>query len=96
MHSSAGNIKILAGKLFDSYAGDVVRNRVITVSANSGLIVGVEAFEDAEEWFKTAGIDLTDESTIDLRDQTVLPGFVDAHVHREYICLRTAHDARDC
>ena len=83
MHRSAETIKILAGKLFDSYAGDVVERRLILVSPDSGLIVGVEAFEDSPEWLSRAGIDLEDDSTIDLRGQTVLPGFVDAHVHRK-------------
>lgn len=83
MHKPSPNVKILAGRLFDSYAGDVVANRLITVSPTSGLIVGVEEFKDSKEWFAEAGIDLGDESTIDLRGLTVLPGFIDTHVHCE-------------
>ncbi|KIP04019.1 hypothetical protein PHLGIDRAFT_110162 [Phlebiopsis gigantea 11061_1 CR5-6] len=81
MHRSAGDIKILAGELFDSYAGELVKNKLIFVSPDSGLIVGVDTFEDSDEGLRRAGIDLRDEATIDLRGLTVLPGFVDTHVH---------------
>lgn len=81
MHRSAGDIKILAGELFDSYAGELVKHKLISVSPDSGLIVGVDTFEDSDEGLRRAGIDLRDEATIDLRGLTVLPGFVDTHVH---------------
>ena len=83
MLMAAGDVKILAGKLFDSYASELVVNRLITVSSDTGLIVRVEPFDDSKEGLARAGVDLEDASTIDLRRQTVLPGFVDAHVHRK-------------
>ncbi|EKM60544.1 uncharacterized protein PHACADRAFT_189669 [Phanerochaete carnosa HHB-10118-sp] len=74
-------MNIVAGKLFDSYTGDLVENQLITVSSDLGLILKVDKYEDKKEWFEERGIDLKDDSTIDLRGQTVLPGFVDTHVH---------------
>lgn len=75
------NMQIIAGKLFDSYTGELVENQLITVSPDSGLIIRVDKFEDKKEWFEERGIDLKDDTTVDLRGQTVLPGFVDTHVH---------------
>lgn len=86
MHRPSSDVKILAGQLFDSYAGDVLQNRVITVSPDSGLIVDVAVFENTEQGLCDVGVNLNDESTIDLRKLTVLPGFVDAHVHCKYKC----------
>lgn len=96
MYRSSQNINILAGRLFDSYTGDIVDNRLITVSVDSGLIVSVETFEDSAEWLSRAGINLEDESTIDLRNQTVLPGFVDAHVHCECTAFTAIVRSRIC
>ncbi|KAJ3521806.1 hypothetical protein NM688_g8970 [Phlebia brevispora] len=68
--------KILAGKLFDPYSLDFLENRLITVSEKSGLIVDVQPFDHL------TGIVLSRQpDVVDLRKQTVLPGFVDAHVH---------------
>lgn len=77
-------ITILAGKMFDSQAATLRHNVLLTVSAGTGLVVAVDTFEDDPAWLAQRGVDLTDEAaTIDLRGLTVLPGFVDAHVHRE-------------
>ena len=71
--------RILAGKLFDPYSGNILKNRQIFVSQESGLVLNVQEFH---EWTIQA-MDLTSPDIIDLREQTVLPGFVDAHVHCE-------------
>lgn len=81
-------MNIIAGKLFDPYTRDVVENQLITVSPVSGLILKVDKYEDKEEWFAEKGINLKDDSTIDLRGQTVLPGFVDTHVHSRFVKYR--------
>ncbi|KAI0803227.1 hypothetical protein BC629DRAFT_1581094 [Irpex lacteus] len=73
--------KILAGKLFDSFTGELLENRLIVVSPESGLILEVKEFEDSARGLVAAGVDLNTKDAIDLRDRTILPGFVDAHVH---------------
>ncbi|THH01366.1 hypothetical protein EW026_g1314 [Hermanssonia centrifuga] len=71
--------RILAGKLFDPYTGDLLQNRLITVSPESGLILDVQPFDDS---VLASIADLADPNAIvDLRDLTVLPGLVDVHVH---------------
>jgi imidazolonepropionase-like amidohydrolase len=82
-------VKILAGTLFDSYTGELLPNRLIVVSPESGLILDVTEYEDSDAGLIQAAVDLSSESTIDLRDQTVLPGFVDAHVHRKFNVLES-------
>ncbi len=73
--------RILAGKLFDPYTGDLLQNRLITVSPESGLILDVQPFDDS---VLASIADLADPNAIvDLRDLTVLPGLVDVHVHCE-------------
>ncbi|KZV65481.1 hypothetical protein PENSPDRAFT_745071 [Peniophora sp. CONT] len=67
--------RIYAGKLFDSEAQILLSNRVITIASDSGLILSVEEYSlDELPVVKS-------EDTIDLSHATVLPGFVDAHVH---------------
>ncbi|CAL1694760.1 unnamed protein product [Somion occarium] len=56
----AMHTKIYAGTLFDSEKCELIKHRVISVSAN---------------------VDFSDARNIDLRSKTVLPGFVDCHVH---------------
>ncbi|KAI8990642.1 hypothetical protein BD414DRAFT_459354 [Trametes punicea] len=73
-----GLVRIYAGKLFDPETLQLLPQRVITVSQDSGLVLDVQPYsaQEADE------IDFTDkEAVVDLRDATVLPGFVDAHVH---------------
>ncbi|KAK7052074.1 Amidohydro-rel domain-containing protein [Favolaschia claudopus] len=64
--------RILAGQLFDPYLLELVPNQLITVSHQTGLVLHVCSFK--------AGDELPPE-TIDLRHLTVVPGFVDVHVH---------------
>ncbi|KIJ66589.1 hypothetical protein HYDPIDRAFT_109654 [Hydnomerulius pinastri MD-312] len=67
---------VIAGKLFDPYSLDLLENRVITVSNESGLILDVSAYSgNASEW------QFTSANVINLQNLTVLPGFVDTHVH---------------
>ena len=79
LQSDGQIIRILAGKLYDPYVGDLLPNRIISISPQSGLILNVEPFDS-----NSAPADASlDSEIIDLRDQTVLPGFVDVHVHCE-------------
>ncbi|KAH9842337.1 uncharacterized protein C8Q71DRAFT_732425 [Rhodofomes roseus] len=68
-------VKIYAGKLFDSINLQLLENRVISVSPDSGLVLDVSSFsrEDRIAW--------DDPQVVDLRHATVLPGLVDVHVH---------------
>ncbi|KAI0355152.1 hypothetical protein OH77DRAFT_1403522 [Trametes cingulata] len=70
-------IRIYAGKLFDPQTLELQPHRVVTVSPSSGLVLDVKPYS-AEE---LEDIAFTDENHVDLRHATVLPGFVDAHVH---------------
>ncbi|PIL31293.1 hypothetical protein GSI_05991 [Ganoderma sinense ZZ0214-1] len=71
-------VRIYAGKLFDPHALQLLPQRVVTVSEALGLVVDVRPYAEGE----ASAVDFArDETAIDLRDATVLPGFVDAHVH---------------
>ncbi|KAH9926465.1 uncharacterized protein B0H18DRAFT_1085040 [Fomitopsis serialis] len=70
-------MRIYAGKLFDPYTLELLPRRVITTSADSGLVLDVQPYDAAGE----AGVDFADPAMVDLREATVLPGFVDAHIH---------------
>ncbi|KAJ7580204.1 hypothetical protein C8J56DRAFT_1058513 [Mycena floridula] len=61
--------QILAGQLFDSYLLRFLPEQVITIS--NGRIVDVRPLDDAS----------LAPDALDLRHLTVLPGFVDVHVH---------------
>lgn len=74
--SSESLIKIYAGKLFDSYTRTLVKDQLITVSKATGLITSVRRFHLFEDVHES-------DTVIDLRTKTVLPGFVDVHVHCE-------------
>lgn len=63
--------RILAGKLFDPETLSFHENQLITVNPDSGRIVSVEDFSSSSTVFIDS----------DLRAFTVLPGFVDVHVH---------------
>ncbi|KAJ7312996.1 hypothetical protein DFH08DRAFT_436557 [Mycena albidolilacea] len=63
--------RILAGQLFDPYLLQLVPNQLITVSLNTGLVLDVCSYTS----------DQLPPETIDLRHLTVVPGFVDVHVH---------------
>ncbi|KAI0308341.1 hypothetical protein B0F90DRAFT_1807545 [Multifurca ochricompacta] len=73
-------IQIYAGHIFDSEAATFLPHRVLTVSEASGLIIDVQAYDPLEIEANTAKL-FVNSNVIDLRSQTVLPGFVDAHVH---------------
>ncbi|KAK7695152.1 hypothetical protein QCA50_002342 [Cerrena zonata] len=75
-HDNSKYVKIYAGKLFDSEKGQLVEHKLITVSTESGLIVDVRTYDP-----RAVEADFSIEANIDLRSQTVLPGFVDCHVH---------------
>ncbi|OJT09563.1 hypothetical protein TRAPUB_13940 [Trametes pubescens] len=84
-HSSSGAsereriVRIYAGKLFDPQTLQLLPQRVVTVSPETGLVLGVEPYKDEE----LRGVDFSagNEDVVDLRAATVLPGFVDVHVH---------------
>ncbi|KAH9885438.1 hypothetical protein C8Q73DRAFT_749218 [Cubamyces lactineus] len=71
-------IRIYAGQLFDPESLELRPRQKVTVSQDSGLILDVRPYLIPEE----GEVDFTNADTVvDLRDATVLPGFVDAHVH---------------
>ncbi|KAI5119712.1 hypothetical protein M0805_001426 [Coniferiporia weirii] len=71
----AEHITLLAGRLFDPYTREFVRDQAITVDTTSGLICDVRPFGASAPGLGERG------RVVDLRDATVLPGFVDMHVH---------------
>jgi imidazolonepropionase-like amidohydrolase len=91
MQQSGREVKIIAGKLFDSRKRCFVSNQLITVSPHLGLITDVRAVSQEEQ---ASLIQEAKENidTLDFSNKTVLPGFVDAHVHcmlqilRIYLC----------
>lgn len=72
--TSSHSTQILAGQIFDPYLLKLIPNQVITVSQESGLILDVQPLDEDLDYF-------SDPKTIDLRHLTVVPGFVDVHVH---------------
>ncbi|KAJ7779147.1 hypothetical protein B0H16DRAFT_806547 [Mycena metata] len=66
--------KIFAGQLFDPYLLQLVPNQLITVSRKTGLVLDVTTFSPSL-------VSQLPPEAIDLRHLTVVPGFVDAHVH---------------
>lgn len=67
--------RIIAGQIFDSFERKIVRSRTITVDRNKGIILSIEP-HSPQDFTVTEGVEI-----IDLRHLTVLPGFVDVHVH---------------
>ncbi|KAI0652579.1 hypothetical protein C8Q79DRAFT_898223 [Trametes meyenii] len=68
----------LTRALFDPETLQLQPRRVVTVSQLSGLVLDVQPYSERD----VRSVDFSDENTVvDLRDATVLPGFVDAHVH---------------
>lgn len=83
---------ILAGKLFDPYKRAFLSDQVISVSEASGLILDVRSRKEYEDAFGSVDADegapIDEEGikrvkVLDLSGSTVLPGFVDVHVHSE-------------
>ncbi|KAG2141087.1 hypothetical protein DEU56DRAFT_283261 [Suillus clintonianus] len=73
---AAATKKVLAGKLFDPYTLELLENQAITICNDSGMILDVSPFSEPGSDFASF-----DGEVIDLRHLTVLPGFVDTHVH---------------
>ncbi|KAJ3743270.1 hypothetical protein DFH05DRAFT_1448966 [Lentinula detonsa] len=73
--SATDTQKILAGRLFDPYKLQLLPSQTITVSKSTGLILTVGSTSENDT--RT----LVSDEIIDLRHLTILPGFVDAHVH---------------
>ncbi|KAJ3861454.1 hypothetical protein EV359DRAFT_47143 [Lentinula novae-zelandiae] len=74
---AADTQRILAGKLFDTYQLQFLPSQTIIVSKSTGIILNVESTNpnDLDPSQMSSG------NTIDLRHLTILPGFVDTHVH---------------
>lgn len=75
-------LRLLVPRLFDSLTGEVLRDQAITISRVSGLIVDVRSFAGIAD----PGAILSDGAeVVDMRlhNLTILPGFIDTHVHRE-------------
>ena len=68
----AQDVYLQCGEIFDSESGKFLSERTIVVSGNK--------IKSIEKGF-TSGKDT--DSIIDLRSKTVLPGFIDMHVHIE-------------
>ena len=71
--SNAQDYYIHAGKLFDSEKGEIISNMTVIVSDKK--------IKEVRKGFKTPKKD--DDIVIDLKDSTVMPGFIDLHVHIE-------------
>lgn len=78
---SATITRIYAGKLFDPETLEMLKNRVLTVSEETGLVHDVKTFGEGE--YEIDDAEQGRVRKVDLRKCTVLPGFVDAHVHCE-------------
>jgi imidazolonepropionase-like amidohydrolase len=79
MTQQANTTKLLVSKLFDPRTSEFVTDRIITVSQDSGLILDVSPYSTQD-----IHAVLADSTNVDLRGLTVLPGLVDAHVHRAF------------
>ena len=71
--SNAQDYYIHAGKLFDSEKGEMISNMTVIVSDKK--------IKEVRKGFKIPKKD--DDIVIDLKDSTVMPGFIDLHVHIE-------------
>ena len=70
---NAQDYYIHAGKLFDSEKGEMISNMTVIVSGKK--------IKEVRKGFKTPKKD--QDIVIDLKDSTVMPGFIDLHVHIE-------------
>ena len=73
MHAVPDSLTILAGRVFDPFSLDFLENQAITVSSRTGLIEDIRPLSTDDDGSKPG--------VVDLRGLTVLPGFVDTHVH---------------
>ncbi|CAL1694758.1 unnamed protein product [Somion occarium] len=91
----AMHTKIYAGTLFDSEKCELIKHRVISVSAKSGLILDVQPYSPGEV---DASVDFSDARNIDLRSKTVLPGTPErvlSSAQSEQQCMLAKHSWRD-
>lgn len=75
----AGVYHILAGRIFDSYTRKLIPDQVITVDRNEGIILEVQDYSTFTS--RSTSASEGNAETIDLKHLTILPGFVDSHVH---------------
>lgn len=68
---------VLAGKVFDSQQRRIVKDQVIMIDRDLGVILDVLSLDE----FRLAQRSDDDIDLIDLGQWTLVPGFVDAHVH---------------
>lgn len=66
---------IFAGHIFNSYTLEITDDQLITISTKTGLVLEILPSPPA------SCVDFSCPEVIDLRNATVLPGFVDVHVH---------------
>lgn len=80
--------QIHVGQLFDSVGRVLVKDQVVTVNRNRGVIVDVSD-EQSKAWEWVIEMEEADSvvERIDLEGLVLLPGFVDVHVHREYLSV---------
>ncbi|KAF8989726.1 hypothetical protein BDQ17DRAFT_1372904 [Cyathus striatus] len=78
--------RILAGKIFDSQARTLVLNQSITIDKEYGVILDVRS--STEPPYTQPGSEKVE--IVDLKKMTVVPGFVDVHVH---LLLHTESEA---
>lgn len=85
-NSMARTVKILAGRIVtvDPTSGVLKKPfpcaQTIEVSCTSGRILSITPTMQSDIHELTSNADI-----IDLRSNTVLPGFIDAHVHCEFL-----------
>lgn len=77
-----GVYHILAGRIFDSYTRKLIPDQVITVDRNEGIILEVQDYSTFTS--RSTSASEGNAETIDLKHLTILPGFVDSHVHRTH------------
>ena len=72
--------KIRTGQVFDPIARVMLPQQVIWVDRDSGTVIRLG--EEGEAFRSESEVEVTE---VDLTNLTVLPGFVDVHVHRMLI-----------
>lgn len=83
-HAPESPYHILAGKLFDSVSRTLLPQQAITIDRNSGTILNVQPIADFQSMPANHEAASHSDDIIDLLHLTILPGFVDTHVHRMY------------
>ncbi|KAF9062860.1 hypothetical protein BDP27DRAFT_1271375 [Rhodocollybia butyracea] len=75
--AGSDTLKVLAGRLFDPHSLKFIPSQTITTSKTSGIILSVETTTEND----LDSQQIASGETLDLRHLSILPGFVDAHVH---------------